>query len=335
MNILYTCDDNYVWLMGISTISLFENNMDMSDLNVFLLGEKISIENKNMLASIASKYKRSIVVIDTPKIDLPQSLISARWPLSAFTRLYAGQLLPDEIEKVLYLDCDTIICGSIVDLEKISFSNKIILGVKDCIGKAYKENIGLHGYDLYINAGVLLINLSELRKINIKYKIDKYVNKYEKYINYADQDILNGAFCSYIGSLKPMYDVMTITLVYSYEELIKLRFPTCYYSKEDIKESIKNPAIIHYTTNMRVIRPWYIDTNHPLAWEFLKYKNISPWKNKKADRMIFMSSESKIISIIQKLPRNFACIVLGIIHAIIKPYYIRYKSKYKERRKNK
>ena len=46
MNILYTCDDNYVWLMGISVISLFENNQNINEITVYLLGEKVKDKNK-------------------------------------------------------------------------------------------------------------------------------------------------------------------------------------------------------------------------------------------------------------------------------------------------
>lgn len=41
MNILYTCDDNYVMAMGISVISLFENNQNINEMTVYLLGEKV------------------------------------------------------------------------------------------------------------------------------------------------------------------------------------------------------------------------------------------------------------------------------------------------------
>ena len=58
MNVLYTCDDNYVWIMGISVISLFENNRHIRDLSVILLGECISDYNKSVLENIANKYKR-------------------------------------------------------------------------------------------------------------------------------------------------------------------------------------------------------------------------------------------------------------------------------------
>lgn len=50
MNILYTCDDNYIWLMGISVISLLKNNRHIAKIDIYVLGEKISTENKNYLS---------------------------------------------------------------------------------------------------------------------------------------------------------------------------------------------------------------------------------------------------------------------------------------------
>ena len=117
MNILYTCDDNYIWLMGISVISLLKNNRHIAKIDIYVLGEKISTENKKLLELISRKYARSINVIDVPDLDIPDTLVSARWPISAFTRLYAGQLLPNNLEHVLYLDCDTIIRGDISELD--------------------------------------------------------------------------------------------------------------------------------------------------------------------------------------------------------------------------
>ena len=104
MTIVYTCDNNFVWIMGISMISLFENNRDMVDLNVYLLGDCVSKENKTILTSIATKYKRVCCFVDVPNLNIPEKLISNRWPKSAFTRMFSGELLPKEIHKILYLD---------------------------------------------------------------------------------------------------------------------------------------------------------------------------------------------------------------------------------------
>jgi len=312
--------------MGISVISLFENNKHIQDLTVYLLGENISDENKLILKNLAVKYRRKIFVIDVPEFDIPEKLVSARWPLSAFTRLFSGQLLPDNVERILYLDCDTIIKSDISQLNHIDINTYIFYGVKDCIAKLYKQNIGLNTNDPYINAGVLLINLNQLRKIDMQEAINKYMKKYDGFINYADQDILNGIFKGKIGILAPCYDVMTISAAYTYEEMQLLRNPVCFYGKEELAEAVKNPVIIHYTTNMRIIRPWYSNTNHPLASEFKKYLQMSPWKNKRLKAMIFTSREAKIISMIDKLPKAISYKLLGMMHAKLKPIYIKLRA---------
>ena len=326
MNILYTCDNNYVWLMGISTISLFENNKDLEDIHIYLLGEKISAENKELLQTIANKYNRSICIIDVPEIHIPKSLVSSRWPLSAFIRLYSGQLLPKSIERVLYLDCDTIVCGDISNLNDLNIDNKIFWGINDGVGKLYKENIGIDENSAYINAGVLLINLQKLREVNLDERLDLYMANYESFINYADQDVLNGAFNKEIGILSPQYDVMTIAAVYGYDEIQKLRKPTNYYEKSELYRAVESPIIIHYTTNMKTVRPWYSNTNHPYADKFRDYLALSPWKDRELAKMVFNSNESKIIGVIEKLPRGFALSILGFLHATVKPWVIRRKA---------
>lgn len=323
MNVMYTCDNNYVRLMGISMISLFESNRDIANLKVYLIGNEISQSNKDKLSDIANKYDREIEIIDTPELNIPSSLTSSRWPSSAFTRLFAGKILSQKVKKILYLDCDTIISGSISDLGKIDFGDKIILGVRDCVSGIYKENIGLKKDSIYINAGVIFFDLSKLREIDIASEMTKYVEKYEKNINYADQDILNGFLKGRIGELDPKYNVMTINAINTYQDIIRLRRPTNYYCEKELESAKSNPLIIHYTTNMLIVRPWFKNTNHPFASAFKKNMMISPWKDIELSKMIFKSKESLIISLISILPKKISYSILGLIHAKLKPLYIR------------
>lgn len=326
MNVMYTCDNNYVWLMGISTISLFENNADIEELKVYLLGENISQENKEKLRNIGNKYGREVEIIDVPQINIPPSLVSARWPLSAFTRLFSGVILPVEIKTILYLDCDTIVAGSISKLENVELNGNIAMGVKDCISGTYKKNIGLERNSPYINAGVILFNIEALRKVDICEKIEAYMSRYIKLIHYADQDILNGMFKGKIGELSPEYDVMTIDIVHTYDEIKKLRRPTNFYLKEELDNAKSNPLIIHYTTNMRVVRPWFSNTDHPFANEFKKYMDKSVWSEKQLEIATFGSKEAKLISAILKLPKFLSYSILGFIHAELRPRYIKMRA---------
>lgn len=327
MNILYACDNNYIWIMGISLISLFENNKSIKDMRVYLLGDNISEDNKGILYKLGKQYDRHIVIIDVPKLGIPDILVSKRWPISVFTRLFSGQLLPKYVSKILYLDCDTIITDNIAALDAIDFKGKVFLGVKDCIGNMYKKNIGLSSEAKYINAGVLLINLEKLRNINISDLLEGYLKKYAYYINYADQDILNGMFNQETGVLPPCYDVMTILAVYSYKELCDLRKPENYYTQKELEDAVKGPKIIHYTTNMLTIRPWYSNTNHPFSDNFRVYMSKSPWKDRQLQEYVVTSKESKIIKVIQYLPVSVSNKILGWIHWSVKPLYIRIRAK--------
>lgn len=322
MNVLYTCDNNYIWIMGISVISLFENNREIDDLDIYLLGEKISVENKKLLIDIGKKYNREVCILDVPKFDIPRSIVSARWPLSAFSRLFSGDFLPMSVKKILYLDCDTVIIGKINELDTWDMEGKVFCGIKDCIGGLYKRNIGLNSMGAYINAGVLLIDLEKFRTFDIRKKIDEYMVKYGKLISYADQDILNSAFYHEIGYLPPKYNVMTIDIAHTYKEIQLLRRPTNFYSEVEMNDAIKDPRIIHYTTNMLVIRPWFHNSDHPLKDEFDRYMALSPWKTHIKKEMKF-GNTGNIVRIIEILPKGLAYRILGWIHGSLKPRFIK------------
>lgn len=327
MDILYTCDNNFCWIMGISMISLFENNKDCHELNVYLLGDGISKDNCTILTEIALEYNRKFILIDVSDLNVPKSLCSNRWPKSAFTRMFSGELMPKDVKKILYLDCDIIVKDSIKELLAFDTKEFAVCAVKDCVSKYYKNKIGIDNKDSYINAGVLLLDLEKMRELSISKMMDDFVSRYSSSINYADQDILNGIFSGKFGILPPQYDVMTLTCVYTYEQILQIRRPSHYYSKEEFEYSRKNPVIIHYTTCMLNIRPWCESSRHPYAEEFEKYKAKSPWANRPKNEINFDSSEHKVLKLILCLPDYVSYSLIGLIHAVIRPIVIKLKSK--------
>ena len=71
MNVIYASDNGYAWLMGISMLSLFENNKECKEINVYLFGDKISKDNEVKLNSIADNYGRNFSLIDVNDLELP------------------------------------------------------------------------------------------------------------------------------------------------------------------------------------------------------------------------------------------------------------------------
>ena len=321
MNVMYASDDNYAWLMGVSMVSLFENNRESREINVYLFGDKISQENETKLYQAANNYGRKLEIIDVNKLELPEKLYSGRYPKSAFSRLFAFDLLPKEIDRVLYLDCDIIVDGNIEELYEHEMEDKIIWAVKDCVSKAYKQKIGIRGDDVYINTGVMLMNLRKMRMFPMVERITDFVEQYAGVMDYADQEIINGIFQGEFGILPPQWNVMTQFNQYSYRQLKWIRHPHHYYSAEEIEYAKRHARMFHYTTCMLNVRPWFGNSRLNNAHVFNRYLRISPWHGVVKKEMDFSDKKYKTMKLLGLLPEPMTNFCLGMIHAYLKPYY--------------
>ena len=321
MNVIYASDENYAWLMGISMISLFENNRECKEINVYLFGDKISSENEEKLHAIARQYRRRLEVIDVTRLTLPESLYNERWPMSACSRLFACELLPG-VEKALYLDCDIIVDGSIGELYDLPMGDNILMAVKDCVSSVHKRKIGLQPHDAYINTGVLLMDLKKIGAFPMKERIEAFIRDYGSAIMYPDQDITNSIFRGHIGILSPEYNVMTQFNQYTYGQLRWIRHPSYYYSRQEIERAKRHAKIFHYTTCMLNVRPWFAASELYNAHVFNRYMDMSPWKDRQKSNMRFEGGRYRLMRLLKLLPDGIMNFSLGMLHAYVKPYYM-------------
>ena len=123
MNIVYIATDSYVSMLGISLFSLLENNKSMEKLNIYILSTDLSQTNQNVLRQMADSHHRQLHFV---QIGDYQRAFSADTNTSGFhpivlARLLLTRYLPQEVHTVLYLDCDTIIHGSLDAMEPADF----------------------------------------------------------------------------------------------------------------------------------------------------------------------------------------------------------------------
>ena len=330
LNVLYTCDDSYVWQMGISLCSLFENNRGADEINVFHIGTDISQSNREKLLSLAASYGRSIVFYDMDGVSMsPVIRENGRWPRICYARLYAFEVL--HVERVLYLDCDTVILGDLSALFTEDYAEKAIYGAKDYVGSNYKRLIGMPVDAACINGGVILLNLDKYRALDPRGRIDAFLDKYGSYISYADQDVINGAFWQEFGFLDAAYDVMSIMKCFSYREIMQLKRPRAGYTEEEVNAALEQPKILHFTGNYRFTRPWIEGSNHPYLDVFLHYKAMSPWRDREPVRGGQNMKEIRIANRIRRLPGWFSCNVLGLLYCQLRPASIWLRGRRKKR----
>jgi lipopolysaccharide biosynthesis glycosyltransferase len=130
----------------------------------------------------------------------------------------------------------------------------------------------------YICSGVILIDMERWRSQNAQQACLDYLDGMQGKVRHHDQTILNGVFWNDCLILHPKYDALTPTFIMSYENL-KAYFKLWdrYYTREEIVDSVKKPAIIHYTSS-NVGRPWE-NSRHPKAGVYQKYWRESAWKD--------------------------------------------------------
>ena len=169
MNILIACNEKYLHLSRYLLFSLHEHN---GELNIYLIHENLSDDSIEDITNFINKHnigKLNIIKFDSSTIDLPLREghnITGHITKEAYFRLYAPFYLPEDMERILYLDCD-IICNDKIDaFYNQDFKDNIFVACRntDLDNALYNERLNLPKEYTYVNSGVLLFNLKEYKK---------------------------------------------------------------------------------------------------------------------------------------------------------------------------
>ena len=276
MNILYTLNDKFVPQVAAGICSICENNKNADEIVFYLISDGITPENKDKLNKFVEKYNRKLVIKELGKINdyIDFEFDTTGWNSIVLARLILDKFLPEEVEKVLYIDGDTIVRGSLEELWNTDLSKNVIAAsIEPTVDRTRKKNLGLEK-EPYYNAGVLLINLSLWRIEDTGKKILDYYKANNGKLFANDQDAINGALAGKILTLSCTYNFYNIFYQYNYKFLQKLMKPVEYISKDIYDEAVKNPKIIHYLGEER---PWRIGNHHKYRDDYIKYLNMTPW----------------------------------------------------------
>ena len=324
MNIIYSSSNSFAPVAGVSVTSLFENNKDAQEIKVYIIDNNISQDNKKRFESLAKKYNREIFFL--PKIDIEKKcgfqLEIGRWNISTFYRLFLCEILPESIDRCIYLDGDTIIRHSLQELWELDLEGKLVGAIDDCRSDLYKKDLGLKESNTYTNNGVMLIDLKGWREIKVSKDFCDFIREKQGNITYVDQGVLNGVLSrkNLVEVIHTKYNVMTVFFDFKYDDLLKLRKPQKCLTEEEYNEAVNDPYIVHFTSCfLSGTRPWNEKNNHPYREEFLKYRNSSPFKDlplEKDDRKFLKKVMTKVSNI---LPKFFMIFFISFIHSKVYP----------------
>lgn len=276
--IVYSSDDNYAQHTGVSILSVLDNNRHFKNIDIYVIDNDISNENKNRLNDIVNKYNRNINYIEFEKYKQKLKL-DMKWDISisAYARLFISSILPNNIDKVLYFDCDTIIVNKLDELWNIDIKDYYVAGVGDTVSIEVKESVGMDREFNYINSGMLLINLKKWREDYIENQFIEFIDKHRGCVNHHDQGVINGVLYKKCKLLHPKFNIMTTYYTMKRKDIITYYgISNGFYTQEEIDDALNNPVYIHYTPGFTT-RPWIKGCKHPKKEIYLRYLDNTPW----------------------------------------------------------
>lgn len=202
MNVAIATNRKYVPVSLVTLYSLFYNNPE-SAIHVYILNCELTDEDAESFAQLAHAWNQKISLLSITDMSLFDGLPTTdAWSREAYFRLLMPNMLPSEIDRILYLDVDTIVNKSIREFYDTDFADMDFVVCEDImLNRVYKKYYHEHFEETtgkeftYFNSGVMLWNLPQIRQ---NYTFDIYRQKLLKYLpvlQCMDQDILNVVHC--------------------------------------------------------------------------------------------------------------------------------------------
>ncbi|WP_455634895.1 glycosyltransferase family 8 protein [Parabacteroides sp.] len=297
MDIVFCLDNNFVMQTGVAMTSVCENNQTES-IKFHLISTSLSNESQMDLRDIVAKYGKEICfyivddsLLDNCPVNVPGQCETVS--IATYLKVFIVNILPDNIDKVLYLDGDLIVRGSLTDLWNTDVSEVSLAAVRDIIADDIRLYNRLCYYDPsfgYVNTGVVLFNLKFWKEHNVLGQCLDYMSKYPERLITKEQDLMNAVLVGKIGFLPFKYNLQILFL--QQKSILFVRMD--YFSELD--NAIQNPVVLHY---IAYPKPWLKEYDLPYKCEWIKYQNRTKWAGMKQKHM-----KKWLTCLLKKMIRN-------------------------------
>ena len=239
IHIAVSFNNRYVYKLIVSMESVLSNcNKQKTFITYHVLCAPDVTENSLIiLKSFMKRYSLNLEMIFYNMGNNFESFKNCRLSQSAYYRL----LLPIfiNLDRILYLDGDTLTYKDISEVFQIDFNDNYIVGTLDYISDGV-DYLGIKS-NKYINTGVILMNLEKIRNDKKYYDLINITTKVE--LKHFDQTAINYVLYPKLGQLPFKFNVFTFYDQSDINEYIKSLRQNVNVTQ--IEEALYDPSIMH------------------------------------------------------------------------------------------
>ncbi len=271
ISILFAYSANYAQHGAACIASILRNTTSKLEIVVATTGDPEAFAPK-LHESFKNEQR---LHLDVRKFEVPPAAFPTPYYITkeAYIRFWAQDLFPTR-SRVLYMDSDIIVTGSLEELWAMDLQGKT-LGAVEIPNSSRPAEHGMPAGSLYFNSGVLLIDLDAWRAADYTRRCVDYLRDNPEKAHDADQDILNLVL---IGDWLPLdYKWNAINPFFRPSHDLGL-------SPQVIDRVRSEARIIHYNG---ISKPWVYLDNHPRQRDYFDNLSRTAWRDwKPADRTL-------------------------------------------------
>ncbi|WP_299752680.1 glycosyltransferase family 8 protein [uncultured Tateyamaria sp.] len=292
IHVVLAIDETYAPHAAVTIASALDHAGHPERLNFYILEDGSLSDTIRKNLSTTARNQLIFVPVNTETLtDLPlnRPYISR----ATYYRLAMHKVLPKSIQKILYIDSDTVVTDALEHLWSTPLNGYPIGACPDEGGLTQSARLGLPSEHLYFNAGVAIFDLNAIRALDFDAALATAYETHKERITLQDQDLLNLVFCGQTQSLPLRWNAGTRLYLPSEVEAA--------YTPQEALEAANAPGILHFTDRRK---PWMLKDLNPLGHLYWTYRNQTPWAEtalqtatrhlKKALRHRFSSSQKTI-----------------------------------------
>ena len=267
---VFCFDENLIAPVQVTAASLVDSCVRDSlscEIHCVCTKEAGSVETQ-LLQAVAARDAQSTLSMHCIENPYESSYEVRGISTGTYLRLALPELLP-ETDRILYMDADILVRESLRQLWETPMEGMALAAVKGAVNLSdkWEWNSRREYWHLlegergnYINAGVTLLHLAEIRRRGLKNTWDALARQK---LYYQDQDILNITCKGAIRYLPLKYNRLAYMPEEEYHRFVEEGLCT----QEEYRQAMESPAIIHYAGD----KPWKrYDTNlGSLWWEYV------------------------------------------------------------------
>lgn len=269
MNLFVSLDSNYIRPLCVMFKSIAATNSGNS-FDIYVAYSSLTEDDFAMMEKALDGLDARIHRVPVDDGIFSDAPVLNRLSKATYYRLLIGDILPDSVERLLYLDPDIAINGDLSEFYNTDLGDKIIAGCGHLYG--FHEFINFARLGLkqkecirYVNAGVLLIDLKKWRKAVTVKQILAFIQKNIRTLFLADQDVINVLFAGKI--------LICDERRYNLDEknLKHYESKTAGKKRIDLNWVRENTAIIHFNGKHK---PWNEPDYKGKLGEFYEKNNV-------------------------------------------------------------